>query len=197
MNTTTTFDFSTLPSTKLATDSQLKFRAGNLAIALLFSKLGLKPKTNVREDFKATNSRFFNQMMMSLKTSTEEKPLTHGQIQEMDKNPAKFSKIFHAAFKELRLSPSGLEKLLKQDKVAAAKITKAVKAYCELTGKEATSVAVREKVADDSVTVETKPKKSTKMATVLDEIYSEEEPLTAAEIQRQIDKLFLALEKLD
>jgi len=189
MNDTTTFDFTTLPSTKLATDAQIKFRAGNLAIALLFSKLGLKPKTNVREDFKATNGRFFIQMFMSLKASNKEKPLTHGQIQEMDKNPAKFSKIFHAAFKELRLSPSGLEKLLKQDKVPAAKITKAVKAYSEMTGKEATTVAVREKVADDSVTVETKPKKQSKQ--------SESKPLTAAEIQRQIDKLFLALEQLD
>tara|TARA_R110002020_G_C16108139_1_gene759270 strand:+ start:218 stop:775 length:558 start_codon:yes stop_codon:yes gene_type:complete len=185
MSNTTTFDFTTLPSTKLATDSQIKFRAGNLAIALLFSKLGLKPKTNVRENFPATNGRFFIQMMMSIKTATEEKPLTHGQIQEMDKNPAKFSKIFHAAFKELRLSPSGLEKLLTQDKVPAAKIAKAVKAYCELTGKEATTVAVREKVADDSVKVETKPTKS------------KEKPLTAGEIQRQIDKLFLALEQLD
>jgi hypothetical protein len=191
MNTTTNFDFSTLPSTKLATDSQIKFRAGNLAIALLFSKLGLKPKTNVRENFPATNGRFFIQMMMSIKTATEEKPLTHGQIQEMGKNPAKFAKVFGAAFKELRLSPSGLEKLLTQDKVPAAKITKAVKAYSEITGKEVSKVVVRKSTADDDkatvVVKESKTPKTPKTPKTLD---------TVASIEREIDKLYLMMERL-
>jgi len=185
MNTKTNFDFTSIPSTKLASYKQVKFRAGNVAVALLFNKLGLIPETGL----KATNYKLFSQMPMAIKTATEEKPLTHGDIQEMGKNPAKFSKIFHAAFQELFLTPNGLEKLLTQDKVPAAKIKKAVNAYSKITGKKMATVAVRKRTEDDSVTVETKPKKQSKQ--------SESKPLTAAEIQRQIDKLFLALEQLD
>lgn len=187
MNTTTNFDFSSIPATKPASYKQVKFRAGNVAVALLFNKLGLIPETGL----KATNYKLFSQMGMALQTAAADKPLTHGDIQEMGKHPAKFSKIFHAAFQELFLSPSGLEKLLTQDKVPAAKIKKAVNAYSKITGKETAKIAVRKSTADDDkatvVVKESKTPKTPKTPKTLD---------TVAGIEREIDKLYLMMERL-
>ena len=203
MNTTTNFDFSSIPSTKPASYKQVKFRAGNVAVALLFNKLGLIPETGL----KATNYKLFSQMGMALQTATVNKPLTHGDIQEMGKNPAKFAKIFHAAFQELFLTPSGLEKLLKSDKVPAAKIKKAIKAYSEITGKEVATVAVRKSTADDKATIAVKesktPKNLNSVAGVAREITElSKTPKTpknlnsVASIEREIDKLYLMMERL-
>jgi len=183
------FDFSSISATKAATFNQIKFRAGNIGVALLFSDLGLK---NV--GLKSTNYRLFKQMGKSIETATMDKPLTHGDIQEMGTNPAKFSDIFREAFKHLLLKSDELVKLLQQDKVSEAKIKKVILKFNKLKGltdeksKKSTTIQTRKITKKEPVKISTKPTKSNN---------SESKPLTAAQIQRQIDKLFLALEQLD
>ena len=86
-NSENTFDFSSIPAERPASWNQLKYRIGNIAVAYLFSLLGLKSGA-----YESTNGRFFNQMGSALKTATLNNPLNNGDVRAIDKGLTKTHK---------------------------------------------------------------------------------------------------------
>ena len=180
-NNSVSFDFASIPATKPASYKQIKYRAGNVAVALLFSKLGLIP-----EKVKATNYKLFSQMGMAIQTAAANKPLTHGDIQEMSTNPKKFNDIFIAAFRELFLSSDELGRLLLKDGLSPAKSKKVVSIFAAITGKE-----LPETPAKISVKTSRKNAKTVSVKT------TSKKPQTVSEIDRQIEQLMILRDEAD
>jgi len=128
---TTPFDYSTLDSAKPATYNQLKFRIGNVATAVLFSRLDLN-----RDNFKSANRKIFTQMASALQTATIEKPLTNADIQAIEEtgDVSKYQPIFERAFTELYCTSEELHKLLIKDGLSAKKADVATNKYTLLHG---------------------------------------------------------------
>ena len=127
----TPFDYSTLDSAKPATYNQIKFRIGNVATAVLFSRLDLN-----RDNFKSANRKIFTQMASALQTATIDSPLTNADIQAIDStgDVTKYRAMFERAFTELYCTADELHKLLIKDGLSAKKATAAAYAYTILHG---------------------------------------------------------------
>ena len=130
-NNSAPFDFSTLDSAKPATYNQIKFRIGNVATAVLFSRLDLN-----RDNFKSANRKIFTQMASALQTATIEKPLTNADIQSIDAtgDVTKYRAMFERAFTELYCTSDELHKLLIKDGLSAKKADVATNKYTMLHG---------------------------------------------------------------
>ena len=128
---TTPFDYSKLDSSKPATYNQLKFRVGNVATAILFSRLDLN-----RDNFKSANRKIFTQMASALQTATIEKPLTNADIQAINAtgDVTKYRPIFERAFTELYCTPEELHKLLIKDGLSTKNADIAAGKYTLLHG---------------------------------------------------------------
>jgi len=190
---TTPFDYSTLDSAKPATYNQLKFRVGNVATAVLFSRLDLN-----RDNFKSANRKIFTQMASALQTATIEKPLTNADLQAIDAtgDVTKYRPIFERAFTELYCTPEELHKLLIKDGLSAKKATAAAYAYTILHGDiplvETVTVESETKTAKKSTAKKSATKKSTVTARTknVDDKplkVSATDPIDAAEKQAKFD----------
>ena len=130
-NNSAPFDFSTLDSAKPATYNQIKFRIGNVATAVLFSRLDLN-----RDNFKSANRKIFTQMASALQTATIDSPLTNADIQAIDStgDVTKYRAMFERAFTELYCTSDELHKLLIKDGLSAKKADVATNKYTMLHG---------------------------------------------------------------
>ena len=130
-NNSAPFDFSTLDSAKPATYNQIKFRIGNVATAVLFSRLDLN-----RDNFKSANRKIFTQMASALQTATIDKPLTNADIQAIDStgDVTEYRVMFERAFTELYCTSEELHKLLIKDGLSAKKADVATNKYTMLHG---------------------------------------------------------------
>ena len=161
-NNTTPFDYSKLDSAKPATYNQLKFRVGNVATAVLFSRLDL-----TRDNFKRANRKIFTQMASALQTATIEKPLTNADIQLVDAGKIdKYLPIFERAFTELYCTADELHKLLIKDGLSAKKADIAAGKYTLINGDiplvETVDTDALEKMQDFDKIIEAKPKAKAK-----------------------------------
>tara|TARA_R110002167_G_scaffold6089_7_gene27777 strand:- start:83 stop:799 length:717 start_codon:yes stop_codon:yes gene_type:complete len=181
-NNSAPFDFSTLDSAKPATYNQIKFRIGNVATAVLFSRLDLN-----RDNFKSANRKIFTQMASALQTATIEKPLTNADIQAIDAtgDVTKYRAIFERAFAELYCTSEELHKLLIKDGLSAKKAGIAAGKYTLLhddipVNVETVDAEALEKMQDFDKIIEAKAKAKAK-ATIAK---AKAKPPTAANITK-------------